>query len=852
MNKITDKIQSINNSPAKNKQKAAVGRNNQFKLLRKAFAAVILFISAWWLLSAAFDAKTKIDDQYHQQLKADAKIELNNILKQTVSALQQQIKKFKAVINDDKNLAMFSKASQHDALITKLKAVFDGSITLQIVSADYAVDEIIANPDLGYSALFLLNELKKVKNDPSTQLLRAQLLKIEVHQLENKNSKLLLVRKVVRNNITIAYIVANLSTDFFSSLTKDYNAQKGYLEITQRYSSTSLMLMKKGDASLRAMPVSVSEKMKEAPWFFRFWTAEQKNEAPILIFYLSFIYVALAILAIVSAIVLLISSLRQYQKINEADVSAVTHDPYNENEQEGFLTELQKKTGLEENQPVSSKTHTLNKNVVDKEAERLIQIADTIFRAYDIRGEVDEYINIKIVYRIAKAIAREMSELGQSKIAIACDARISSPELIKVAINALLECGIKVLDIGSVSSPILYFAALTKADGNGIMITAGHNPANYNGIKIMLSGHACTMSDLQRLKKNFLHEKSVDEKSVDGDDEKEAIDIDMSSSTGDADKIELDVIEEYISKITGDVKLSRPMKIVLDTANAISGKFSSTLFERLNCEVIILNQAIDGNFPAHDPDPGRPENMQELVEKVIEVKADMGIAFDGDGTGLGIISSEGEIIWPDRVLMLLAKDMLSRNEAATILFDVKSTAALVNYINQLGGEALMCKSGYPFIENKLVETGALLAGEMSGHIFFKDRWFGFDDAAYSAARILEILSLDLRKSSQIFAELPSSLNTPEILIETKDRAMIMDKIFQQLRSSKDSFGDGKIITIDGIRVEYSDGWGLVRASNTSNNLTLRFEADNVEAIQRIAGYFKNVLQTVAAELKIPF
>lgn len=348
MNKITDKIQSINNSPAKNKQKAAVGRNNQFKLLSKAFAAVILFISAWWLLSAAFDAKTKIDDQYQQQLTADAKIELNNILKQTVSALQQQIKKFKAIINDDKNLAMFSQPAQHDALITKLKAVFDGSITMQIVSADYAADEIIANADMGYSALFLLNELKKVKNDPSAQLfpaqlLQSQLLKIEVHQLKNKNSKLLLVRKVVRNNITIAYIVANVSTDFFSSLTKDYNAQKGYLEITQRYSSTSLLLMKKGDVSLRAMPVSVSEKMKEAPWFFRFWTAEQKNEAPILIFYLSFIYVVLAILTIVAAIVLLISSLRQYQKMNEPDVSAVTHDPYNDNEQEGFLTELQKK-----------------------------------------------------------------------------------------------------------------------------------------------------------------------------------------------------------------------------------------------------------------------------------------------------------------------------------------------------------------------------------------------------------------------------------------------------------------------------------------------------------------------------
>lgn len=838
MNKITDKIHSAKDSSANNEQGA---KNSQFKLLAGVFAALILFVSVWWLLSAALDTKTKIDEQYQQQLKADAKKQLNAIVEQAQSALKKQTKKFKAMIKDDETLEMFSQPSQHGDLITKLKAAFDGSITMQIVSADYTADEIIDRPGMGYSVLFLLNELRKVKNEPS-----AQLLKIEIHQLKNKNSKLLLVRKVIKNNTTMGYITANLPTDFFSSLTKGYKPQQGYLEIAQRYSTSLLVLMKKGDAALKSLPIRVSKKMNRTPWIFKFWAAEQKNEAPWSIFYQSLMYLVLAILAAAAAIVLLISSFRQYQKLNKIETSSTAHNSYDKHEQESSFNEVQKITS-EENESVSAGKKVTSQSFVDKERERLIEAADTIFRADDIRGEVGDHINAKMFYRIAQAIAEEMREQGQHKIAIACDGRISSPDLIKSVINALLESGIKVIDIGFVSSPILYFAALTKADGNGIMITAGHNPSNYNGMKIMLIGKAYTGDDLQRLKKKYVHEKIVDE-----EDKKEAADIKISRSAGDANKIELDVIEEYISKITDDVKLSRPMKVVIDTANGITGKFSTTLFERLNCEVIKLNEAVDGHFPIHDPDPGRPENMKDLVAKVLQVKADIGISFDGDGGRIGIISSEGEIIWPDRVVMLLARDILSRNKAATILFDVKSTAALVDYVNQLGGEALMCKSGHSFMKNKLVETGALLAGEMNGHIFIKERWLGFDDAAYSAARILEILSLDLRPSSQIFAELPNALNTPVILIETKHGAAIINKIFQHLHSSKESFADGKVITIDGLRVEYSDGWGLVRSSNTSNNLTLRFEADNKDAIQRIAGYFKNALQTVAPELKVPF
>lgn len=290
------------------------------------------------------------------------------------------------------------------------------------------------------------------------------------------------------------------------------------------------------------------------------------------------------------------------------------------------------------------------------------------------------------------------------------------------------------------------------------------------------------------------------------------------------------------------------MTIVIDTANGVTGKLASTFFEQLGCTVTALNSEVDGNFPAHDPDPSRPENMSELVEKVSELKADVGIAFDGDGDRIGLVSSGGEIIWPDRILMLLAKDILSRNKEATILYDVKSTWKLDNFISGLGGKAIMCKSGHSFMKSKLLETGALLAGEMSGHIFIKDRWFGFDDALFAAARVLEILSIDLRKSRQVFAELPDSMNTPEILISTNNAPAIMEK----MNADHSCFGDANIITIDGIRVEYSDGWGLVRASNTTDNLTMRFEAENEEALQRIATTFKESILAVEPQLVFPF
>ncbi|MCP3849712.1 MAG: phosphomannomutase/phosphoglucomutase [Gammaproteobacteria bacterium] len=539
--------------------------------------------------------------------------------------------------------------------------------------------------------------------------------------------------------------------------------------------------------------------------------------------WIALLFLGLGTLAVVGALILLLLTIKNIKKQQYVLVPEKT------------ITHIAKSKSTSKANTQAEGSDSIYSNsagiVVDEEDgsenDYLRHVTDKIFRAYDIRGVVGEYINAEVFTQIAYGIAVEMAEQNQAKIAVACDGRDSSPELVKALIEALLASGIEVIDIGMVSSPVLYFAALTKADGNGVVVTASHNPANYNGMKIMLSGHSYSETRLQKLREKVIQGERI---------------------SGKGQLSEVNIMEDYITKITGNIILARPMNVVIDSGNGIMGKFAPTFFEQLGCKVTALNSDVDGSFPVHDPDPSRPENMAELIEKIVEVKADLGIAFDGDGDRIGLVTSGGEIIWPDRILMLLAKDILSRNDDATIIYDVKSTRNLDTFIRELGGKPVMWKSGHSFMKSKLLETGALLAGEMSGHIFIKERWFGFDDALFVASRVLEILSIDLRKSRQVFAELPDSLNTPEILIASEQSVQVIEKLANDLSC----FDDAEVITIDGIRVHYSDGWGLVRSSNTTDNLTMRFEADSEEALQRIATTFKEALLAADPSLIFPF
>ncbi len=795
------------------------------KLIKKLLLVLVLVVISAGLFFAASVTKESAEKIYQKQLEDKSRKQLNSLHTQVMQILNYKINNFNYILKDAEYIKNFNDTSWRSVLKTELESRLGDQAIVTIISADFKEDEIIDNPEMGYAVLSMLEELKK-----SDSKKKGSSIKIEVHRANSKDGRLILLQQVSyldveqKKDIVIGYIMARMPQVFLKELVRDFVPQSGYIELVQLFSGKASILVKRGNASLKTLPMVVKKRITNTPWMLKFWLAEQAEKPPVSVLWLAMVYLALGSLGIVSALVLLVLVLKNSRiKENSSELKGRKGGSLADTHDSKTVKQSKEKTNViyRKDNGITLRDGDESKN------EYLRYVADKIFRAYDIRGVVGEYINAEVFRRIACALAVDMAEQQQTEIAVACDGRNSSPELVQAVIEALLQSGINVMDIGMTTSPVLYFAALTKTNGNGLVVTASHNPGDHNGMKIMLTGHSYSDEHLQQLKSKM---------------------FDCEPLTGNGQLTKVNVMEDYMTKITGNIILARPMNIVIDTGNGVTGKFATTFFEQLGCKVTALNAEVDGNFPAHDPDPSRPENMSELIDTVIEMKADLGIAFDGDGDRIGLVSSGGEIIWPDRILMLLAKDILSRNKEATILYDVKSSWKIKPFISELGGTAIMCKSGHSFMKSKLLETGALLAGEMSGHIFIKERWFGFDDALFVAARVLEILSIDLRKSRQVFAEFPDSINTPEILIGTVNGPAIMQKLSEDVSC----FSDGEVITIDGIRVEYSDGWGLVRASNTSDNLTMRFEADSEDALQRIATVFKDAILAVDPGLEFPF
>jgi len=471
---------------------------------------------------------------------------------------------------------------------------------------------------------------------------------------------------------------------------------------------------------------------------------------------------------------------------------------------------------------------SLDNSIVEESILTEISIPASVFRAYDMRGIVEETLTPSLVCEIGKAIGSEALDRGQKKVVIARDGRLSGPELRDALSKGLQSTGCEVIDIGQVPTPVLYYAANKLSNGTGVMITGSHNPPAYNGLKLMIAGETYYGDLIQGLRQRVETQNYCEAK-------------------GSEQQVELEM--NYLNQIISDVKLHRPMKIVIDCGNGVAGDIAPKLFSDLGCEVIELFCEVDGNFPNHHPDPSKPENVVDVCKAVKQHQADIGFAFDGDGDRLGVIDNTGKIIWPDRVLMILAQDVLSRNAGAQIIYDVKCTRNLASVIKQSGGEPLMWKTGHSFIKAKMQETGALLAGEMSGHIFIKERWYGFDDALYAGARLLEILAKQAKSVHQVFAELPDTVNTPELNINLNEGEP--EPFMKKLMANAD-FGLGRLIDIDGIRVEYEDGWGLVRSSNTTPTLVMRFEADTEQALKRIQEKFKTQMLAINPELKMPY
>lgn len=451
-----------------------------------------------------------------------------------------------------------------------------------------------------------------------------------------------------------------------------------------------------------------------------------------------------------------------------------------------------------------------------------------IFRDYDIRGNADQYLSNDLARLIGMAIGSEAQARGETRLAVAMDGRNSSPRLKEHLIQGITQSGAHVVDIGSVPSPVLYFVTETTDVRSGVIVTASHNPASDNGFKIVIAGKTLSDDGIQALRERINTNNLM---------------------TGSGEIFTEDHTEAYIEKITSDIALSSQLKVVVDCGNGIAGEIAPRIFSDLGCDVVPLFCDVDGNFPNHDPDPSVPSNLKALIERVTAEGADLGIALDGDGDRLVAVTSSGKVALPDRLMMIYAKDIVARNPGTDIIFDVKCSRKLSSLISGYGGRPVMWKSGHAHMRNKMIESGAMLGGELSGHIFFKERWFGFDDGIYAAARLLEILTMRDQSLDGILASMPFTPITPEIRLPADEHRKFewVERLIQ-----KGEFSGGKVTTIDGLRVDFAKGWGLIRASNTSPALTLRFEADNDEMLEKIKSMFQQQIRTHIPELDANF
>ncbi|KGD89353.1 phosphoglucomutase [Achromobacter sp. RTa] len=457
------------------------------------------------------------------------------------------------------------------------------------------------------------------------------------------------------------------------------------------------------------------------------------------------------------------------------------------------------------------------------------QILDAVFKAYDIRGTVPDEIDARFAHSLGMAAGTRARELGARSMVVGRDGRLSSVELAAALQAGLRSAGMHVIDIGMATTPMVYFATRLMDTGSGIAVTGSHNPPTHNGFKIVLDGASLYGDGITALR--------------------DAMRQPIESASVAGGRTQMQIQPCYAARLMGDIRMARPMKIAIDCGNGVAGAVAPALFRALGCEVTELFCEVDGTFPSHHPDPADPQNLQDLIYCLRYSDCEVGLAFDGDGDRLGVVTKSGQIIWPDRQLILFARDVLSRNPGGEILYDVKCSRHVARAVTEAGGKPTMCRTGHSLIKARMRETGALLAGEMSGHIFFKERWYGFDDGIYAAARLLEILSA-APDPSALLENLPQSCATPEIKLGTAEGEQF--DLVEALRAQGEFPGAVSISNLDGVRVDYADGFGLARPSNTTPTVVLRFEGDTVAALARIEEDFRNAFRRIAPHVRLPF
>ena len=457
-----------------------------------------------------------------------------------------------------------------------------------------------------------------------------------------------------------------------------------------------------------------------------------------------------------------------------------------------------------------------------------MKVNSEIFRAYDIRGIVDEALTEESIFYIGKALGSYILSEGRDSLLTARDGRISGPRLMDNLQKGVMSSGCNVIDIGEAPTPLLYFSTFRTNISDGVMLTGSHNPKNYNGLKIVINRKSTTSEKIKKIK------LMIEEDNF---------------SNGIGKKSSLDVKEDYLKELKNKIKVDSKLKVCLDCGNGVGGIIAPKAFKLFNLEIVELYSEVDGNFPNHHPDPSNPKNLQDLQEKVLETSSDIGIALDGDGDRVGLVDNKGNIIFPDIYMMLLAENLLKKYNEGNIVFDVKCSKNLEKIIKNFNGTPIMSRTGHSYIKSKIIETDALLGGEMSGHIFFNDDWYGFDDGIYSALRIIEILSKQKKTSYEVFDSYPNFFSTPEINLKVaeQEKFNIIEELKPLIQSEK-----YHSIDIDGIRLENKSSWGLIRASNTSPNLVLRFEGKTKKDLKEIKNYFKEILSKIEIDLQLDF
>jgi len=768
----------------------------------------------------------------------------------------------------------------------QLVKLFPKGLNLRFVKEGNLQTTQNTKPHVGFACVDMLNQSRKLKAPPG----------VETHVFGSSEQHIDFVHPVLNKagDSVIGYVQLMVSVDILPSWLKESN-QIDYVELYQQAGQghQALLIGNSGNASLRVNESPIQYQVENAKWEVRVWPSTSINRKydQFLTYILLFVGVGLfagiiylfwrslsrALTTDIDNLVgLIVSTFKgktdyQYKmemkEFNDAAkrLNNILSSDTNERERdsetnnvaasgmdidldstsmfdssrsmqveeldEQSMTDLQKQSfSKAQPQHAGQNTSQSIKQTAEASMKKVMSAIPPaeIFKAYDIRGIVGVSLSTDYAELIGKALGSEAAARGATSIAFARDGRLSGPELGQGLVKGILSTGIDVIDVGMVPTPLLYFAAHELTKGSGVMLTGSHNPPDYNGFKMVLLGDTLAEDSIQALRKRI-----------------EATDF----VKGKGNYSTVPMLEKYLSRITSDVKMKRPLKIVVDCGNGVAGGVAPRLYKAMGCEVIELYCDIDGRFPNHHPDPSQPKNLVDLIEAVKVHKADLGLAFDGDGDRLGVISSDGKTIWPDRLLMLFAGDVLSRNQGAQIIFDIKCTSNLTKYIWEKGGEPLMWKTGHSLIKSKMKQSGALLAGEMSGHVFFKERWYGFDDGIYSGARLLEILAADVRQPRVVFASLPDSVNTPELQIQMAEGAhhAFMEKLLDNA-----DFGSANLTMIDGIRADYADGWGLVRASNTTPCLVLRFEGQTKEAMVKVQARFKQVMHNIDATLDMPF